>query len=216
MASDTQLIIWGNTTMSRVYNGKKMIEASRFVNLYKGLKDNDKQTLTAKTDSLVSENGEYLDDGNHGHLCNIFSAMAVYELLTAQKGREQALKELSEEMWAFVENGTAKTYRKLFKLPGMLRLLGKLLPKMFAKGSGYGREYVWHNDTATDKYLQFECTSCIYAKIFAKYNVRELGPVFCYCDDINYGKIPGITFKREHTLCKDGQACDFLFEKEEK
>lgn len=84
---------------------------------------------------------------------------------------------------------------------------------MFAKGCGYGWNYVWHTDTATGKYLQFECTQCIHAQLFAKYSAAELWPAFCHCDEINYGKIPGITFERKHTLCGDGQPCDFLFRK---
>jgi len=68
----------------------------------------------------------------------------------------------------------------------------------------------------TSKYLQFECTSCIRAQIFKKYEVSELGPIFCHCDDINHGSISGLTFKRKHTLCIDGESCDFLIVREEK
>jgi len=143
--------------------------------------------------------------------------MSIYEILQQSgEGKDEALQTVAQTMWDFVENGTAKKYRKMFQLPGMLKIMGKLLPKFFEKGSGYGWKYVWHTDTATGKYLQFECTSCIYAQIFKKYGVPELGSVFCHCDDINYGKIPGITFKRQHTVCQDGQLCDFLFVKEGK
>lgn len=200
----------------KLYKSSRMVKDGRFVNLFAELTDDEKNQVLTKIDELVSENPDYTDNGNYDHLCNIFPAMAIYEVLQKSDSKDEALQKVAEAMWTFVENGTAKKYRKIFGLPGMLKLLGKMLPKFFAKGSGYGWEYVWHNDTATGKYLQFECASCIYAKLFAKYGVTELGPVFCKCDDINYGKIPGITFRRNHTLCTDGQPCDFLFVKESK
>lgn len=199
----------------KLYEGLQMVKSGRFVNLYEELTADEKKRTIEKIDELVAENKEYLDEGNYDHLCNMFPAMAIYDALQKSgNAKDEALKRVAEAMWTFVENGTAKKYRKIFGLPGMLKLLGKMLPKLFAKGSGYGWEYVWHNDTATGKYLQFECTSCIYAQLFKKYGVTELGPVFCKCDDINYGKIPNLTFKRNHTLCTDGQPCDFLFVKE--
>lgn len=201
--------------MQARYEGPQMIKGSRFVRFYADLTDSEQRQAVARIDELVAENPEYADKGNYSHLCNLFSAIAIYEVfLKSGNGKDESLQKIAEAMWAFVENGTAKKYRKIFGLPGALWLLGKMLPKMFSKGSGYGWEYVWHNDTATDRHLQFECTSCIYAQLFAKYGVPELGPVFCKCDDINYGKIPGLTFKRKHALCNDGQPCDFLFVKE--
>lgn len=199
----------------KAYKGQPMLAASRFRNFYPTLPEGVKQAAAERIDELAAENPEYCDAGNYDHLCNIFSALALYEALqNSGKSKDEAFRRVSEAMWAFVENGTAKTYRKVFALPGMLKLLGRLLPTMFAKGSGYGWRYVWHTDTSTGRRLQFECTSCIYAQIFAKYGTPELGPMFCHCDDINYGSIPGLSFRRQHTLCKDGQPCDFLFVKE--
>ena len=113
-------------------------------------------------------------------------------------------------MWEYVE-ARAGVFRKVLRHKGVLRLMGKLLPTLFAKGSGYGWQYEWHTDKVTDRYLQFECHKCIYQQIFSKYGVPELGSAFCHCDDINYGHIPGVIFTRKHTLCRDGQSCDFLF-----
>ena len=169
----------------------------------------------ARVNELIKENSELCDKGNYGHLNNMFPCLALYELFQVQgKSKDEAFKLVSEPTWKYVEKTTAGTYRKLFAKKGMLKLIGILLPTMFKKGSGVGWKYVWHKDTATDRYLQFECTQCIYPPFFAKYGAPELGSIFCHADDINYGSIPGVTFKREHTLCRDGQTCDFLFVKE--
>ncbi len=185
---------------------------SRYADYLPSLSAAQRETLGARIDTLTGENRALCDKGNYGHLCNIFTAMALYEMhLAAGCPREEALDRTAQPMWAFVEKG-AGTYRRLFGKPGMLKILGWLVPKLFAKGSGAGWRYAWHEHTASR--FRFECHECIYQKIFARYGVPELGPLFCHADDINYGQIPGIRFTRNHTLCKDGQPCDFLFEKE--
>lgn len=203
--------------MRNVYTGKKLMKKSRFIDLFKTLSSNEQEEIYKRIDSLILENKEYVDKGNYAHLCNIFSSIATYEVLAKSlNNKEEAFKKVSEAMWTFVENSTAKFYRKILKKKGMLKLLGKMIPSYFEKGSGYGWKYVFSEETSTDSHLEFKCTKCIYAEIFAKYNVKELGPAFCHCDVINYGHIEGITFKREHTLCVDNQPCDFLFYKESK
>lgn len=193
------------------YIGAEMVAHSRYVDFVATLQPDRRDGIVSRIDELVSTYGNYCDSGNYGHLCNIFSAIAIYEMHLADgKGREEAVELTAQPMWDFVERH-AGPYRKLFGKPGMLKLLGWLVPKMFAKGSGTGWRYSWHEHTSTT--LRFYCHECIYQQIFAHYGVTELGPIFCHADDINYGHIPGVLFTREHTLCRDGQPCDFLFEK---
>ena len=191
-----------------------MVGQSRYQVLFPTLdREVQEKVLQIMSDKL-SENPEYCDAGNYQHLCNIMSAAGIYlALIDAGKSREDAFQIVSTAMWDYVEKTMAPTYRKLFRLPGMLKIMGKLLPKMFQKGSGYGWRYVWHLEEATNSHLRFECHQCIYAPLFAKFGIPELGPMFCHVDDINFGRIKGLQFKREHTLCKDGKPCDFLFER---
>lgn len=200
--------------MKRDYNGSSMVKAGHFSKLYPRLTGAEQKSVTARIEELISENPAYCDAGNYEHLSSIFSAIAIYEVLQRHgKSKAESLETVSQALWDYAESETAPTYRRVFALPGMLKVMGRLLPGMFARGSGCGWSYVWHTDTATGKYLQFECTSCIYAQLFAEYGAAELGPAFCQCDEINYGQIPGLSFKRRHTLCRDGQPCDFLFVK---
>lgn len=196
------------------YNGTAIVKAPHLNKLYLKLPPGAQKAVMARAEELIAENPEYCDAGNYEHLRSIFSAIAIFEVLQKSGMSEAAaLETVSAALWDYAENNTAKIYRKVFVLPGMLKLFGRLLPGLFAKGSGYGWSYVWHTEAAASKYLQFECTSCIYAQLFSKYGAAGLGPAFCRCDEINYGRIPGITFKRQHTLCRDGQPCDFLFVK---
>lgn len=198
----------------KVYGGHELVTTSRWQDEYPGWTAAQQEAVIARVDELIDENREYCDEGNYSHLSNLLTSLALYEYYQAQgKTKDEALKLVAEPMWAYVEKG-AGTYRTLFKIPGMMGLFGKLMPKMFESGSGVGWHYDW-GETSNQR-IEFKCTSCIYAQIFAKYGTPELGPIFCHADDINYGHLKNITFTREHTLCKDGQPCDFLFTRDPK
>jgi len=190
------------------YEGSAMAAASRYREYLPSLPESARESIYIRIDRLITENRIYCDKGNYGHLCNIFSAIAIYSYLQENGStKDEAFNTVSTEMWNYVEKGAVKV-RKIIK-PGMLKLMGKIVPLGFKKGSGYGWEYAWLESTRDT--LRFECRKCIYAPIFTKYGMGELGPMFCHADDINYGSLPGITFTRHHTLSKDGQPCDFLF-----
>lgn len=198
----------------KVYGGRELLAASRWQDELPSWPQEQQDRVAARVDELIAENADYCDEGNYSHLSNLLTALALYEYYQAQgKSKEEACDLVAEPMWAFVEKG-AGTYRTLFKIPGMMGLFGRLMPKMFEAGSGAGWHYDW-GETSNQK-IQFTCTSCIYAQIFATYGVPELGPMFCHADDINYGHLKNITFTRYHTLCKDGQPCDFLFTRDPK
>lgn len=196
--------------MAKQYKAEKLLKKSRYNEYLLTLNVTTIEKTVQKVDKLIKENPEYCDDGNYEHLSNIFTAIALYEVLQDYLTKEESFDIVQHEMWNYVEKNSAK-FKKIVKIPYSLKILGLLLPKMFRRGSGYGWQYRWHNDKSTNNYLQFECTSCIYQQIFKKYEVDELGCLFCHADDINYGNLPGIKFSRQHTLCKDGWECDFLF-----
>ena len=198
----------------RVYEGHALIKASRYQEYRPTRPREEQDRVASRVDKLIAENQEYCDQGNYDHLANMFTALALYEI-ERDRGlsEDEASQAVGKPMWDYVERHTAGTYRKALSKPGMLKLMDRVVPAGFERGSGYGWEYVWHHDESTTKHLQFECTSCIYAQILERYGARKLGTIFCHADDINYGSIPGVTFTRLHTLCRDGQPCDFLFTK---
>ena len=198
----------------KVYTGSELVAASRWQDELPSWPEGQRVAIEARVDELIEENREYCDQGNHTHLCNLLTGLALYEYYQAHDhDKDEALQLTAEPMWAYVEKG-AGTYRKLFKIPGMMGIFGKLMPGMFESGSGKSWHYDWGE--TSNRRIQFACTSCIYAQIYEKYGVPELGPIFCHADEINYGHLKGITFTREHTLCQDGQPCDFLFTRDQK
>lgn len=192
------------------YMGKALVENSRWRDHLPTLSADQLDGIVARVNELIADNPEYCDDGNYDHMSNLCTGLALYEMHLSEGRTEQEAYELSgQPMWDYVEEHTAGMYRKLFSKSPVFGLMGSMLPRMFEAGSGYGWEYRWHDDPKGR--ISFECVHCIYAQILEKYGMREMGTMFCHADDINYGSIPTVEFRREHTLCQDGQECDFLF-----
>lgn len=63
------------------YIPEKMIMQSRFRNFYSEWSGNDKLSLCEKMSELITENPDYADDKNYGHLCNLITALAIVLVL---------------------------------------------------------------------------------------------------------------------------------------
>lgn len=199
----------------REYTARALVGNSRWQDFVPTLDESQRSVVLARVDELIADNREYCDDGNYDHMSNLCTGLALYEMYLSEGMSEQEAYDLAgQPMWDYVEEHTAGMYRKLLSKSPIFSLMGSLLPKMFESGSGYGWEYRWHDDPKGQ--IKFECVHCIYAQILEKYGMCGMGTMFCHADDINYGSIPTVEFRREHTLCKDGQECDFLFLKEKK
>lgn len=194
-----------------LYIPSVMIQKGRYRVLFHELAQSIRGQVLINMEHLIRKEQLLCDEGNYGHLCNIFSAISIYEVLQKNgKTKEEAYKIVSEAMWKELEP-TKKFYQKIFKIPGVFFLMQKMMPAMFAKSCGRGWEHVWFPNKK--KQFYFEVKECIYAQLFQKYDVPELGPMFCQADEINFGHLQGIKFIREGTLCKGDEKCDFLFEK---
>lgn len=189
-----------------------MIKNSRHVNYFATLDKSIQDDVLDKIDKLVQEEREYCDKGNYGHLCNMFSAIAIYEVLQDHgMAEDEAFKTVSEEMYKFLQSYKQK-FQKLSKKSWFWSVMKKIIPLGFKKGSGIGWRYTWFDNQPKNEF-KFETNECIYAKIFKKRGLEKLGPMFCKCDIINYGELDGIDFQRTKTLCYGDEKCDFRFVK---
>lgn len=63
------------------YKGKIMSGKSRYADYLPSLSASDREAIDARIDRLNAENRQYCDRGNYGHLCNIFTPIAIYDPL---------------------------------------------------------------------------------------------------------------------------------------
>lgn len=201
--------------MSKEYKAESMIKNSRHINYFNTLDENIKNDILKRIDELVTEEQEYCDKGNYGHLCNMLSLVSIYEVLPKyDKSEKEAFNIVAEEMFKFVQLSKVK-FQKLSKKSWFWTVIKKIVPIGFKKGSGVGWRYTWHNDTPKNEF-RFETNECIYQKILSKRGLLKLGPLFCRCDVINYGELDGIDFQRTKTLCYGDDECNFIFIKHNK
>lgn len=199
----------GETNMNR-YIGNKMIKASRFIDYFNSLDNNLKKQIVDRIDELIIEESECCDKGNYKHLCNILSAISIYE--TLQKNgysEEKAFETTGSEMYKNIQS-SKKRFQYLSQYKLFWPLMKIIVPLGFKLGSGTGWKFTWFKSNNSNEYY-FETNQCIYQKIFKKRNLKKLGPMFCHCDIINYGELNNIDFVRKGTLCYEDEVCDFKF-----
>ena len=192
------------------YNGKTMVNRSRFTSYTDSLSEEDKSFLYREVDRFVEENKEYCDKGNHQHLCNIFTSMALYDLLL-NKGvkKEIAFETVANTMYTYMYT-QKKKFERMSKYPFFWSMMKRIVPLGFRLGSGNGWKFTWYKNQDSNTY-RFECNKCIYQSIFEKYDKKEFGPMFCKNDVLVYGNLNCIDFKRTGTLCQGYDRCDFCF-----
>ena len=190
------------------YEPEALVAVSRYQNYFPTLPKDVQRDVYARMRELLEEEKTYCDKGNHAHMAQILTSIAIYEVLQEHgKSEAEAYRIVSEEMWKFLDpSAMQKLARKIFFLP----LMKKIVPFGFKKGSGCGWRYTWHRDSPKDEF-RFECNECIYAKILGRRGLMKLGAMCCHADIINYGNLPYTDFIRTQTLCQGGEMCDFRF-----
>ncbi len=195
------------------YEPSAMVKDSRYAAYFPTLDATVQQAALDRIAELVEAERQWCDKGNYEHMCNMLTALALYEVLQ-QHGlsEEEAYASVSTNMWAALRpEGMQRLARRSFFLP----LMRRVVPFGFKHKSGAGWRYTWFENEPKNEF-HFECNECLYQRIFKKYGVLErLGPMFCHSDIINYGNLPYTDFIRTKTLCQGGDVCDFFFRRYE-
>ena len=192
------------------YIPEKMVSKSRFSDLYNNSETSAKQFVIDKICCYISENREYCDNKNYGHLCNLFSALAFEDFFEQSCSRDEAIEKVRKAMCKYLEP-TVEKMRRLSENPFFVPFLKLTMPTKFKFTCGYGWKIEYPK---TDK-TEFAMTTmeCIYCKIFAKYNIFELTKAFCGVDDLLYSDMPGAAFLYTEQLGTGGKMCDYIFRK---
>lgn len=191
------------------YVPEKLVSISRYQALFPTLPKDVQTDVYARMRVLLEEEKQWCDKGNHKHIAQILTTIALYEVLQQHgKSEPEAFDIISKAMWGAL---TPKTYQKLARLSFFMPMMKKILPFGFRYGSGAGWKYEWHLDEDPKDRFHFECRECLYRHIFEKRNLMKLGAMFCHSDVINFGSLPYTDFKRTKTLCQGGDCCDFDF-----
>ena len=140
----------------------------------------------------------------------IFPRAALYMQMIRYIPKEQAIELFMEAIRIGVEPDMRRLH-KLTKLPFMrslfLRLFSKMLSTSFNEEAGFQTRFYESNS----KRLRVDVLQCPYHKYCALLDCKELTATFCYSDDCIYGNLTGIDYKRNGTLGRGADKCDFDF-----
>lgn len=142
---------------------------------------------------------------------SIMPICAIYSAMGAALGKDVAFELLSDYLRETAK-ARGRRYAALFRLPGGRRLamltLGVLAQRYFGASAGFEPRLL----EASSRRVRLEMHACPYLKWCEASDVPEIAPLFCDCDDCAYGSIDGLAFRREGTLARGNECCDFDFE----
>ena len=200
--------------MAKPFTAKSMMNDSRFSDYFKTCDEKKLQNIETRVEQLIRDEQEFCVPISRPHLCNLFSALALYQSDLAEGIDAEASQKKIVEVMETSLAPRKRMFQRMAKVPGVFPLLRKTIPKLMTKGNGHGWESV-ELDLGKNV-CAFDTRQCIFATIFKKQGVPELGPCFCRIDDYLYSELPGIEFKRTGTVCRGDVCCDFRFVKTKK
>ena len=195
--------------MSKPFTAKSMMKDSRFSDYFKTCDKKKLQDIENRMEQLIRDEQEFCVPISRPHLCNLFSALALYQSDLAEGIDAEHSREKIVSIMEACLIPRKRMFQRMAKMPGMFPLLRKLIPKMMMKGNGHGWDSV-ELDLGKNV-CAFDTRQCIFATIFKKQGVPELGPCFCRIDEYLYSELPGIEFRRTGTCCRGDACCDFRF-----
>ena len=140
----------------------------------------------------------------------IFPRAALYAQMIHYIPKEQAIDLLMEAIRIGVEPDM-KRLRWLTKAPFMrslfLWIFSRMLSTTFNEEAGFQTKFY----ESSSKRLRLDVLQCPYHKYCALLGCKELTATFCYSDDCIYGNLTGIDYKRNGTLGRGAEKCDFDF-----
>lgn len=145
----------------------------------------------------------------------IFPRAAIYLQMIRYISQEEAIGLLEESVRIGVEPDR-KRLHAVTKIPFVRPLFFKVFPgmihTMFNGEAGFKAAEL----EADRKHYRVDVLQCPYAKYCELLGCKELTETFCLSDDRVYGNMCGITFRRQGTIGRGGEKCDFYFYMEER
>lgn len=195
--------------MNKNFTAGSMMRDSRFSGYFKTLESGKHKDIEVRVERLIEEEREFCVPISRPHLCNLFSALAIYQSDLAEGvAAEESQDKIVSIMKSYLA-GRKRLFQRLFKIPGIFPVMRRIIPKMMMKGNGHGWDTV--EIDCGRSVCAFDTRQCIFATIFKNQGVPELGPCFCQIDDYLYSELPGIEFRRTGTCCRGDTCCDFRF-----
>ena len=140
----------------------------------------------------------------------IFPRAAFYLQMLKYISQEEAISLIEEAVRIGVEPDR-KRLNAATKIPFIRTLFFKIFPRMidimFNETVGFKTTEI----ESDNKHYWVDVLQCPYMKYCELLGCKELTVTFCLSDDRVFGNMTGITFKRQGTIGRGSDKCDFYF-----
>jgi hypothetical protein len=138
--------------------------------------------------------------------------LALYQTLREEANdQEAALAEIDRILTSLVErSGRRQLVQIMSRLPhpfAVLRIGNRWAIKHRYPPEGW--RFEWVEDS--DQCIAYDARECFYLNVLTFYDAPELTAHLCAIDDLLYGDLPGIAWKRTKTLGRGDDRCNFRF-----
>ena len=142
----------------------------------------------------------------------IFPRAAIYLQMIQHIPREEAISLIEESVRIGVEPDR-KRLHAVTKLPFLRPLFFKIFHKMVGTMFNGDAGFKFAEIESDSKHYRVDVLQCPYMKYCELLGCKELTATFTFClsDDRVYGDMCGITFRRQGTIGRGSEKCDFYF-----
>lgn len=140
----------------------------------------------------------------------IFPRVSVYLQMIKYISREEAIALIEESVRIGVEPDRKRLHIAT-KIPFVRTLFFKIFRGMIGTVFNEDAGFKFAEIEADNKHYRVDVLQCPYMKYCELLGCKELTGTFCLSDDRVYGDMSGITFKRQGTIGRGSDKCDFYF-----
>ncbi len=140
----------------------------------------------------------------------IFPRAAIYLQMIKYISQEEAISLIEESVRIGVEPDRKRLHIAT-KLPFMRPLFFKIFRKMIGTMFNGDAGFRFAEIEADSRHYRVDVLQCPYMKYCELLDCKELTGTFCLSDDRVYGNMCGITFRRQDTIGRGSDKCDFYF-----
>lgn len=140
----------------------------------------------------------------------IFPRAAIYLQMIQYISQEEAIALIEESVRIGVEPDRKRLHAATkipFIRPLFFKIFHKMVGTMFNGDAGFKFEEI----ESDNRHYRVDVLQCPYAEYCELLGCKELTGTFCLSDDRVYGDMCGIVFKRQGTIGRGSDACDFYF-----
>lgn len=140
----------------------------------------------------------------------IFPRAAFYLQMIKYISCEEAISLIEESVRTGVEPDR-KRLHAVTKIPFIRPLFFQIFPSMIHTMFNEEAGFKTKESESDNKHYRVDVLQCPYVKYRELLGCKELAATFCLSDDRVYGDMSGIIFKRQSTIGRGSDKCDFYF-----